>query len=409
MNKRLTIYLLIAFVIGFGTATNPAVHNFLTENNVISSAVTLIPADAAKNNESLVDLSSFWETYNKIQLEYVDNSALEEQSDVSYGAAKGLVKALNDPYSSFLDPEETTQFRESLDGELEGIGAEITIKEGKLMVITPLKESPAENAGIMPGDYIYKIDGEVSDGMSIHEAVGKIKGPKGTNVVLTIFRESEDVVIEPLEIEVTRDKIVIESVTSEMLENDIVFVSINQFSDDTTREFKKAVREIMVKKPKGVIIDLRFNGGGYLDTAVGILSEIIPGKQKIVSTKGRKNDNNKIFYSDGSARLDKLPMVVLINKGSASASEIVAGAVQDLQRGIIIGEQSFGKGSVQEVFNLADSSSLIITVAKWYTPLEFSVDKVGITPDRVIPMTADDYENDLDPQLKEAVNYLSTL
>lgn len=398
------LYILIAFVIGFGTAINPAVHNYLVENEYISNnSVSIDVSQEQDKGNAETSLESFWQTYEKIKDEYVDANVFDDQNKIGYGAAKGLVKELDDAYSSYLDPKEATTFRDSLNGELEGIGAEITIKDDLLTVVTPLKESPAEKAGVQPGDYIYKVDGTVTDGLNIREAVQKIRGEKGTSVVLTIIREG---LTEPLDIEVIRDHITVDSVTWEIMDGNIMHVSINQFSESTAREFKEAVKDILIKDAKGVVVDLRFNGGGYLESAVKILSEVIGGKEKIVVTKGRKADNNKVYYSDGSARIDKLPLVVLVNRGSASASEIVAGAIQDLKRGLLIGEKTFGKGSVQEVFNLPDDSNLILTVAKWYTPLDHNVDKKGLVPDRVVPMSSDDYTNDRDPQLDEAVKFL---
>lgn len=407
-NAKTSIFLLAAFLIGFFTGTNPSVQNYINEKRAAeqNTGFTSPTPNPKYPADQFVDLTPFWDTYHTIFEEYVDAHILENNMSASYGAAKGLVQSLNDPYSSYLDPKESNSFREDLNGELEGIGAEIAIKDGNLTVVTPLKESPAEKAGILPRDIIYKIDGEVTDGISVHEAVNRIKGEKGSVVNLTIIREDQ---INPLEFSITRDKIYLESVSWELIDNDLMLISINQFSDDTASEFKKAVQDALVRKPKGVIIDLRYNGGGYLESAVSILSELISGEQKIVSTRGRTSVNNRIFYSDGNARLKDVPLAVLINGGSASASEIVAGAIQDLKRGILIGEQSFGKGSVQEVFDLSDQSSLILSVAKWYTPNDRNVTGVGLTPDRVVELTIDDYTNEKDPQMEEAIRYLQSL
>lgn len=408
-NIKFTIFLFLAFIIGFGTATNPAVSSFLINEKLIqapSDEQTIKSDEKKKLAEEFIDLAPFWDTYRTIFDEYVDVHALENSKTASYGAAKGLVQSLKDPYSSYLDPKETTSFREDLNGELEGIGAEIAVKEGSLIVVKPLKDSPAEKAGILPNDIIYKINGEPTDGISVHEAVTKIKGETGTSVSLTILRETEN---RPLIFTITRDKITINSVTWETKADRVMVITIHQFSDDTSTEFKKAVQESLVSKPKGVVIDLRFNGGGYLESAVSILSELIDGEQKIVSTRGRKEENNKIFYSDGSGRMTKIPLVVLINGGSASASEIVAGSIQDLGRGLLIGEKSFGKGSVQEVFDLADNSSLILSVAKWYTPNDRNVSGVGLNPDKEVLFTMEDYLAKKDPQMDEALKYFDSL
>lgn len=412
MNKnfKAALFLLAAFLIGFGTAGNPAVHAYLVKNNFFPAPIVQDPSatmdKSSARPEQFLDLSSFWETYNTIYQEYVDAHALEKSGLAGYGAAKGLVQSLKDPYSSFLDPKETAGFRDNLNGELEGIGAEIAIKKENLTVVTPLRASPAEKAGLLPNDIIYKINDEPTEGLSVHEAVVKIKGPRGTQVTLTILRADQP---EPLTFTITRDKITIASVTWELKNDRAMVVTINQFSDDTASEFKKAIQEVLVKKPKGLIVDLRFNGGGYLESAVDILSELIAGKEKIVATRGRKESNNKVYYSDGAGRVTSLPLVVLVNGGSASASEIVAGAIQDLGRGLLIGEKTFGKGSVQEVFDLGDQSSLVLSVAKWYTPKDRNITDIGLTPDRVVPMSMEDYLADRDPQLEEALKHLAAI
>ena len=232
----------------------------------------------------------------------------------------------------------------------------------------------------------------------------KIRGPKGEKVILTIVRKGNS---EPLDISITRDSINISSVEWRM-EEDIAIIELNQFGNHTKEEFSRAISEILSKRPSGVILDLRFNGGGYLEGAVDIVSEFIE-KGEVVSVKKRNPDDSEVIYVNGKARMTNVPLVVLINKGSASASEIVAGAIQDHERGIVIGETSFGKGTVQEVENLIDGSSLRITIAKWYTPNNRNISEIGIEPNIIIERKAEDFEADEDPQLDKAIEHLKSL
>jgi len=358
------------------------------------------------NSEDRADLSLFWNVWDRIKVKYVDENDLNEKNLI-YGATKGMVKALGDPYTVFMDPEETKDFMTSLDGQLNGIGAELEVKDQVLVVVSPIKGSPAEAAGLLPGDVIYKIFDELAADMTIFEAVSKIRGERGTKARLTVIREGTE---EPIELEITRDIITLESVTYETKENNIAYVSISQFTDNTKPEFNKAVSSILLKKPKGMILDLRFNGGGYLDVSVDILSELIDGKKEVVKIKSRKAEDDKSIYVSGNARLKDIPLVVLVNKGSASASEIVAGAIQDHKRGIVIGEKTFGKGSVQEVMdNFPDSSSLRVTIAHWFTPNGRSIEHEGIEPDRKVEITTKDLEAKKDTQLDAAIEYLKGL
>ena len=351
------------------------------------------------------DLAIFWQVWDMLYELYVDKSAMNDQQMV-YGAIKGMVASLDDPYTVYMTPEETKEFDQSLNGQLEGIGAELTVRDGNLIVVSPLKDSPAEKAGLQPNDIVYKIDGELTSDMTLFDAIMKIRGEKGTNVVLTLIREAKN---EPFEVAITRDTVNVESVSMEDKGDGIYYISINQFNDTTKPEFEAKVKELLLLEPKGLIMDLRYNGGGYLDISVDILSELMKDNAEVVTIKRREEADNETLHVTGTARLADLPLVVLINNGSASASEIVAGAVQDHKRGLILGEQSFGKGSVQEVDKLPDGSSLRITIAKWYTPLGKNIDKVGIKPDMEVKLTDADTEADKDPQLDAAMTYLKGL
>lgn len=348
------------------------------------------------------DFDLVFETWKFVRDKYIDEEKIDLENMV-YGSVKGFINALGDPYTTFMDPEETQGFRENLDAELQGIGAEIAMEDGYLVILTPLKASPAERAGLMPGDYILEVDNEDTSEMTLLGAVMKIRGEKGTSVKLLIARKELE---NPFEVTIIRDDIKIESVTWELFDGNIFYISINQFSDDTSREFNAALSEMLLKKPRGLILDLRYNGGGYLDMAVEILSELLPGEKEAVRIKRRNGQNNEIFYTDGAGRATEIPLVVLVNQGSASSSEIVAGAVQDYHRGKIYGTATFGKGSVQEVEYLSDGSSLRLTIAKWLTPKGRSIDDAGIQPDRVIEMTSEDIEAKRDPQKRAALEYL---
>lgn len=351
------------------------------------------------------DLESFWDVWGLLSEMYVDETALDNEQMV-HGAIKGMVASINDPYTVYMTPEETKEFDQSLNGQLEGIGCELTVKEKNLVVVSPLKNSPAEEAGLQPGDIVYKIDGEITAEMTLFDAIMKIRGEKGTKVVLTIIREGVD---EPFEVGIVRATVNVESVSMEDKGDGIFYISINQFNDTTKPEFEAKIRELLLKEPTGLILDLRYNGGGYLDIAVDILSELLPEKIEAVTIKRRLEEDNETLYVTGEPRLGEIPLVVLINNGSASASEIVAGAIQDYKRGIVMGEQSFGKGSVQEVDKLSDGSSLRLTIARWFTPNGTNIDKVGITPDILVERAEEDFEADKDPQLDAAMEYLKKL
>lgn len=351
------------------------------------------------------DLSIFWDVWDLLDEMYIDETSLDRQQMV-YGAVKGMVAALDDPYTVYMDPNETKDFDQNLMGQLEGIGAELTVRDQALVVVTPLKNSPAETAGLKPGDIVYKIDGELTAEMTLFEAIMNIRGEKGTAVILTIIRGDIE---DPFEVSIIRDTVNVESVDMEDLGDGIYLINIYQFNDNTTPEFEAKITELLLNEPKGLIIDLRNNGGGYLEISVDVLSEFLEGSKEAVTIKRRKDTDNETMFVSGNPSLPNVPMAVLINDGSASAAEIVAGALQDYKRAILIGETSFGKGSVQEVDKLNDGSSLRMTIARWYTPNGNNIDHVGITPDMPVEYTEDDYINGTDPVQDAAVEYLKNL
>jgi carboxyl-terminal processing protease len=402
----LTVLALAVFFLGgWKTAEYYYFNNLLSSENITTIERGDI-IEIKNGNPQDVNLSLYWNVWERLETNYLNESAVQNDQNLIYGSIKGLVNALDDPYTVFMTPKETKQFEENLQGSLQGIGAELSVEDGMLIVVSPLKDSPAEKAGLRPGDVIFQIDGDATGEMTLFEAIMNIRGEKGTDVTLTIIREDID---EPFDVTITRDEITIESVTTELLDGNISYVSVNQFSDNTTKEFDEAIQEILIKNPKGVILDLRYNGGGYLDIAVEILSEFISGDKTAVIIQRRNPDDNQTLQVLGNTRLPDIPLVVLVNRGSASASEIVAGAIQDHKRGLVMGEETFGKGSVQEVELLRDGSSLRLTIAKWLTPEGRDIEEAGIVPDRIIELTQEDIENEFDSQLEEARTYLMNL
>lgn len=356
------------------------------------------------------NLALLWDVYGRLIKFHPDASGVEDKEFV-YGAIKGLTAAVGDPYTYFLTPEESNEFiHVDLNSELQGIGAELTEGEGGILTIAAvLPGTPAEKSGLLAGDVIYKIDNDiVNPGTSVYEAVKKIRGPKDTQVRLTILRKDAE---EPLEFTITRAEIKVPSVDYEEKEGGVAYIRLNKFSESTLTELSSAVYKIILTSPKGLILDLRNNGGGYLDAAVEVTSAF-QKEGVVVSVDDKKRGNGpKTYRVDGRAQLGDVPMVVLINEQSASAAEIVAGALQDNKRAHLIGAPTYGKGSVQELENLPDGSSLRITIAKWFTPKGTNVEKTdtkpaGIVPDEVVPVTAAEVRAGKDKQMERALIYL---
>lgn len=389
--KALIVWILIGF--SFGWVSNGIFKTEMATGEIIIS----------QDGSSSANLSLFWDVWSALEKSYVDTDKLNTQNQI-YGAIGGMVNSLGDPYTVFMTPEETNSFHQSLGGELEGIGAELTVKDGLLMVISPLKGSPAEKQGLLPGDYIYMVDGKLTSDMTLFEAIKAIRGAPNTDVELTVVRKDSP---EPIIMKITREKINVPSVELEY-KDDIAVLSISQFGDSTYAEFEEAVSQLLLKPADGLVIDLRLNGGGYLDTSVEMMSEFFKDKVKAVIVK-RRDQDNEIMYTKGNGKLTDIKLVVLINEGSASASEILAGAMQDYKRAVVMGVKSFGKGSVQELSSLSDGSSLRMTIAKWYTPNDRTIDHTGITPDTVVEMESSKIGTDEDTQLQTAIDYLKKL
>ncbi len=345
-----------------------------------------------------IDFALFWKVWDLLKIKYVDKATLNAQ-ELVYGAISGMLKATGDPYTTFFNPEETKAFAEDMGGSFEGIGAELGVKDDILTVIAPLENSPAEKAGLRAGDKIIKIGDKATSDMTVYEAVDLIRGGKGTEVRLTIFRQGDK---NTQEILIIRDKIEIKSVKLEFKENNIAYLRINKFGENTAKEFEDSMNQIIIKESKGLVLDLRNNPGGLLDRAILIASRMIPkGKAVVIEEDGsgeRKNLNTL-----GGDKLSSLPTVILINEGSASAAEILAGALRDNRGTKLIGKKTFGKGSVQELISLPGSSSAKITVAKWLTPNGDYIMEKGINPDIEVDYTIDDFNNNKDPQLNRAM------
>ncbi len=347
-----------------------------------------------------IDFELFWEVWDTLKEEYVDKGEINEK-EMFYGSLKGLVNSLKDPYTVFMDPKKAKEFEDDMAGSFEGIGAEIGIRDDILTIIAPLDDMPAQIAGLKSGDKVLAINGESTAGITIDEAVQAIRGPKNTEVTLMIARKGED---EFKEITIKRGVIVVKSIKTELREDGIFVIKISNFNDDTESLFNKAIKEILIKEPKAVILDLRNNPGGYLDTAIEIASEWV--EEGIVVSEQFNDETKNEYLARGRARLKDFDTVVLVNEGSASASEIVAGALQDYEKAKVVGKKTFGKGSVQGLRDFSDGSSIKITIAKWLLPSGTCINEEGVTPDEEVEYTIEDFEKDRDPQMNKAIQLL---
>ncbi|MFA5358892.1 MAG: S41 family peptidase [Patescibacteria group bacterium] len=367
------------------------VNNFLQDNKDNSYLV---------KNVNFQILDEIWKTIKSDYL-YKDK-VLDTQ--MFYGALRGVVDSLGDQHSMFFDPKEVKEFEDEMRGTFEGIGAELGIKNNQVVIVSPLADSPANKAGLKSGDKIMAVDGKMTASLALDEVVSMIRGPKGTKVSLLIIREGWD---SPKEIEIIRDEIRIDSVRWSIKEGNIVYIEMYSFNDDTTKLFNKAINEILLKNPKGIILDLRNNPGGYFDGAVSVASEWID-EGNVVAKESFDGTKQNEYRAEGKSRLKGYPTVVLINGGSASGAEIVAGALQDYKIATLVGEKSFGKGSVQEFKNISDGSAIKLTIAKWLTPNNRDIDKEGIIPDIEVVPTEEDYKNNIDSQLQKAIEIIKS-
>lgn len=356
------------------------------------------------NPEEEVDLSLMWGVWRLLIARYIHPEDLTTQKMVE-GAVRGMVSAVGDPYTLYMTPKENTEFRDSLNGHLQGIGAELSIKNNSIIVVGTIKGSPAEKAGLLPQDIILTVDGKEISSLSLNEVVSLIRGNKGTSVTLTVLRGKETTVRT---FTMVRDDIQVPSAAYELKtveKKKVGVLTINEFGGDTIREVTGFVDQIKKDQPQGLIIDLRGNGGGYLDGAIQLTSMFL--KQGLVVTVAGRDTDTQAYNVTGNPLLPDIPVVVLINQGTASASEIFAGALKDHGRATIVGMQSFGKGTVQEVIDLPGGSSLRVTIARWLTPNGIDLGKVGVTPDVTVDLTQEDVTAERDPQMEKAIQTLA--
>lgn len=344
--------------------------------SVTTLAISQIDRKTKDDLYSQIELFSY--TLTTIQADYVDELT---PKDLIYGALKGMLGSL-DPHSQFLDPDEYKELKTETQGKFGGLGIEISIRDGLLTVITPIEDTPAWKVGIKAGDRIVKIEGELTKDLTLGDAVKKLRGKPGTDVNITVLREGE---FKILDFKVTREIIHIQDVkNTQILEDNIGYVRLTEFREDSAKEIRKALAELQKQGATALVLDLRNNPGGLLNVAIEITEDFLPAGQTIVSTKGRRTSQNMETKSENTDHIIDWPMAVLINEGSASGSEILAGALKDNKRAVIIGTKSYGKGSVQSVIPLPDGSGLRLTTSKYYTPSGASIHEKGINPDIVV-------------------------
>lgn len=384
--------------------------------------IEVIGKEKPPSSEAKVDFAPLWAVMQKLESTYYDKKTINPQKFLD-GAISGAVGSLDDPYTVYLPPARNTDFKQGLAGKFEGIGAELGMRGKQIIIVAPIDGSPAQKAGLRPGDAILKVDSDFTNGWAISQAVDKIRGPKGTDVILTILHKSES---EPKEIKITRDTITVKSVVSwikkvkdideinkkteglrNAQDNKIVYVRLSQFGDNTNSEWQIIAAQVdrTIKSDKeiaGVVLDLRNNPGGYLTDAVYIISEFV-GDGVAVMQEDRNGDRTA-YRVNGKGLLYNVPLTVLINKGSASASEIVAGAMQDHKRATLVGEISFGKGTIQQAEDLGGGAGLHVTIAKWLTPNGNWVHQKGLAPDVKVDLDSKDQSHDT--QLEKAVEEL---
>ncbi len=349
-----------------------------------------------------IDFSLFWDVWDRLERNYLNKEDINPAQMV-FGAIQGMVASLDDPYTVFLKPPENKEVKEDLNGAFEGVGIQLGYKDDQLAVIAPLKGTPADKAGVKAGDLILKIEEEATVGLSLDEAVERIRGPKGSKVKLTLLHSGEK---DSYEVEIVRDTIIVLSVEVDFLSSNnqtIAHLKLMKFGDRTADEWEKAVNQILDHQPQvdGVILDLRNNPGGYLTGSVFIASEFL--SSGIIVQQEQANGFKETYSVDRQGQLLSQPLAVLINEGSASASEIVAGSLRDYQRAEIVGTKSFGKGTIQEAEDLPGGAGLHITTARWLLPSGESVDEIGLKPDIEIK---DNPETETDEELDKAVETL---
>lgn len=419
--KKITNILLVASVIVFlfGAGyklgeyrANSAKIQRLNYNIVNSNPKT----EGTDKNLKNIDFSLFWDTWAQLEEKYVDQSKIDPKK-MFYGAIKGMVASVEDPYTFFLTPEENKQSKDDLGGKFEGIGAQLGLQSNRITVVAPIKNSPAEKAGLRAGDFINKVNGESTRGWVLTQAVSKIRGEKGSKVKLTVEREGRE-----FDVELLRDTIKVESVEVKLDEKqtdcgticgNVAYLKLNQFGENTVDEWEAQVvkiKEAWDKKTiNGMILDMRDNPGGYLESSVYLAGEFLP-KGSLVVRQESKTFGNKDYTVERTGLLQDIPLVVLVNKGSASAAEILSGALRDHKRARLIGEKTFGKGSVQEALDLREGAGVHVTVAKWVLPKGEWINSKGIEPEIKVENTIPEgntMSREMDKQLDRAIQEIT--
>jgi carboxyl-terminal processing protease len=402
LNTGLAIVAILV-VLGGGYALGYRVGNANTKN-VLIQVRDVANMNAASSTVGAADFGAFWQAWQLVNNDYLRYNEVNGETKVR-GAINGLVGSLGDPYSEFFSPEDSKKFQEDVQGNFGGIGAELGMKKDQLVVIAPLKDTPASRAGLKADDEILQINSSSTEGILIEEAVNLIRGPIGTKVKLTIYREGWD---KSKDLDIIRDKIIIPTVDVSTVGGNLTRLELHSFNDNATQLFYDAIVKAINGGSKGLVLDLRDDPGGYLEVATRIAGWFLPKGAPIVSEEGRDKKVFQSFKADdvGAGALADFPVVVLINKGSASASEILAGALRDSRKVKLVGETSFGKGTVQQFEDLADGSSIKLTVAHWVLPSGHILENGGLKPDVEVKITDDDIAKKKDPQLDKAVEVL---
>lgn len=349
-----------------------------------------------------IDFAPFWKAWNILHEKYAKENGSFDDQKLVWGAVQGMTNSLNDPYTVFFPPVEKKSFESEVKGSFEGVGMEIGMRKNILTVIAPLKGSPSERAGVLPGDKILKIDNKETMNMTVEEAVLLIRGEKGTVVNIIILREGED---ETREIKITRDTINIPVIDTEIKPGKIFVIKLHSFSESSPNAMRTALREMINSGSEKLVLDLRSNPGGYLEAAVDMASWFLP-MGKVVAREQFVGGKETLYRSKGYDIFNKLPIIILVNQGSASASEILAGALKEHGKAKLVGEKTFGKGSVQELVPVTSDTALKITIARWLTPNGISISKEGLKPDYEVKLTKEDFETKRDPQIEKAIELL---
>jgi carboxyl-terminal processing protease len=353
-------------------------------------------APASVSPEFQEQFQTFWETWSLLDRDYYDRGALDAKK-LTRGAIKGMLEALGDPHTIYLDPEMSELSDAELRGGFEGIGVHVDLVDGRLRVVAPIEGSPSDKAGLRSGDYIVQADGKDLAGLSLLQAVNLIRGPRGTTVRLLVQRDGW---AQPRPFDVTRSDIKLESVRTRLLDGNVAYVRISTFASTTARDLRAPLERLLEARPRGLVLDLRANPGGYLQAALDVASEFVP--EGVLLAEEYADGRREVFRAKAGGRATQIPLAVLVDHGSASAAEIVAGAIRDHQRGVLVGEQTFGKGTVQHVHALADRSTVRITIARWLTPNEQPLNGIGLAPDLAVAAGS----GAADPVLDRAVQYL---